>query len=223
MDLYLMTKERKPLTEEQREARRANLARGRLTAAANRAKKALSSAEAPSEPGHGNSSLTLALPDRERLLFGVDPEIARLITDEELTAVAEEERAKAGAEQKKKALADVRAAARQQAMAEHDLIAASALLSDTERKRLAKPVTFRVNLPGDGAGHVGRNGFRVDGQLFQVGQTYTRSQAVFESLRANHYRTWLQEIQFRTLDQHKPGNSAVEIMHRTGPRFEVIG
>lgn len=158
---------------------------------------------------------------RKRLLGGLELERAALVTDEDLEKIEAEEREKALAEQKKQALADVRAAARQIARVEHDLIAASVLRSDDERRRLAEPVTFRVRLPGDGAGHRGQNGFRVDGFLYQDGQTYTRPRAIFESLQANHYRAWLSEIQFKTLDQHKLGGSAVEVLAQTLPHFEV--
>ncbi len=115
----------------------------------------------------------------------------------------------------------MRAVARQHAQVEHDLIAPSVLRSEEDRRRLAEPVTFKVMLPGDGAGHRGQNGFRVDGFLYQAGRTYTRSRAVFESLQANHYRAWHSELQFRLLDQHKPGGSATERLAETIPRFEV--
>ncbi len=158
---------------------------------------------------------------RERLLEGIDPEIAKLITDAELDQIEEEEREKAEAERKKKALGLVRDSLRQKARLENDLIDASVLLTAAEKKRLAEPVTFKVQVPGDGAGHHGQAGFRVDGFLYQNGRTYTRPRAVFDSLQANHYRTHLNEIEFRTLDQHKQGNSAREVLARTIPQFEV--
>jgi hypothetical protein len=95
------------------------------------------------------------------------------------------------------------------------------LLSEEEQRRRAEPVTFRVRLPGDGAGHFGRNGFRVDGRTYQVGGTYTAPRVVYESMLSTHYRAWLNEIQFKTLDQHKPGGSAVEVLSQTLPQFEV--
>ena len=158
---------------------------------------------------------------RHRLLGDLDAETAALFTDEELEKIEVEERAKALAEQKKQAMADVRAVARQRARVEHDLIAPSVLRSEAERRRLAEPVTFRVSLPGDGAGHTGQNGFRVDGRLYQDGQTYTEPRAIFESLLSNHYRARLNEVQFKTLDQHKAGGSAREVLAQTLPSFEV--
>lgn len=158
---------------------------------------------------------------RKRLLGDLDPETAALFTDEDLEKIETEERAKARAEKRKQALADVRATAQQMARIEQDLIAPSVLRSDEDRRRLAEPVTFRVRLPGNGAGHHGQNGLRVDGFLYQDGRTYTRPRAIFESLQANHFRAWLSEMQFRLLDQHKPGGSAIERLAETLPQFEV--
>ncbi len=159
---------------------------------------------------------------RQRLVGDLDPETAALFTDDELAKIEKEERVKASEEQRKLALADVRAAARQIARVEHDLIHPSVLRSESDQKRLAEPVRFRVRLPGDGAGHHGRNGLRVDGFLYQQGQTYERPRAIFESLQANHYLTWKNEIQFKTLDQHKLGNSATEVLAASMPQFEVV-
>lgn len=159
---------------------------------------------------------------RARLLEGIDPDIAALISDAELDKIEAEEQQKAEAERKKQALATVRDQMRQRARVDHDLIHADVLRSDAEKKRLAEPVKFKVTLPSEGAGHTGRNGFRVDGRLFQAGFTYTEPRAVFESLQANHYRTWLAEVGFKTLDQHKPGQSAREILGQTIPQFEVM-
>lgn len=163
-----------------------------------------------------------AVERRKRLLGDLDAETAALFSDEDLAKIEADERAKALAEKKKQALADVRSTARHLALVDNDLIPASTLRSEEERRRLAEPVTFRVMLPGDGAGHHGRNGFRVDGFLYQVGRTYTRSRAVFESLQANHYRAWLNEVRFKTLDQHKAGQTAEEVLAQTIPRFEVV-
>lgn len=158
---------------------------------------------------------------RARLLEGVDPDIARLISDDELDIIEADERQKAADERKKQALASVRATLKQRARVENDLISADVLRSDAERKRLLEPVTFTVRLPNDGAGHHGRNGIRVDGFLYQQGHTYTRPRGVFETLRDIHFRSHLNEVQFRTLDQHKPGQSAREIIGDLIPRFEA--
>ncbi len=237
---------KRKLSEEQRAEMRARLARGRAKAAANREAKGkasdatrlelsdLSSAAADSGiggdnsggPHAGNDALAEVIAEeaaarRQRLLGDLDPETAALYTDAELAEIEREENEKALAARKKQGLQDIRATARQLARVENDLIPADTLRSEAEVKRLSEPVKFRVMLPGDGAGHRGRNGFRVDGYLFQVGREYTRSRAVFESLLSNHWRAWLNEVTFKTLDQHKAGNSAVEILNQTLPRFEV--
>ena len=159
--------------------------------------------------------------ERRRRLLGDNPESWDLVSDEELEEIERAAAAEAKEKQRKQVLADAKAAARHHAAVEYDLISADTLRSDAERARLAEPRTFTINLPGDGAGHKGRSGIRVDGFLYENGRTYTRSTAVFESLRSIHYNVHLQEVMFRTLDQHKPGNSAVEVLSRTMPSFEV--
>lgn len=176
---------------------------------------------APIEEPPVDTIAVAAAERRKRLLGDLDAETAALFTDDDLIKIEAEEQAKAKAEQKKQALATIRATAKQIAQVEHDLISASVLRSDDDRRRLAEPVTFRVRLPGDGAGHRGQNGLRVDGFLYQDGREYTRPRAIFESLQANHYRAWLSEYQFRFLDQHKPGNSAAARLAETLPQFEV--
>lgn len=160
---------------------------------------------------------------RRRLLAGVDAKTAALFTDDELLKMEREEEAAALDAQKKQAMTDVRAIARQKARVEHGLIASSVLRSEAEQKRLAEPVTFRVSLPNNGSGDPSRggNGFRIDGRVFQIGQTYTAPRCVYESLLSGHYKAWLCELQFKTLDQHKPGNSAAQILNQTVPQFEI--
>jgi hypothetical protein len=158
---------------------------------------------------------------RSRTLEGIDPEIAALFTDEELAATEAEENAKAAAERKKKAFADIRANLRQKAMVKENLIAASVLRSEAEKKRLAELVSFRIDMPGNGAGHNGRNGIRIDGFLYAQGQVYTRPRAVFETLQSIFYKAWLQELTFSQLNQNQRGMSPQEVLARQIPRFEV--
>ncbi len=158
---------------------------------------------------------------RQRLLEGIDPAIADLISDAELDEIEAEERQKAEAERKKRALTSVRETLRQKARVENDLIAADVLLSDEEKKRRSKPVKIRINLPANGDPARGANGFRVNGVLYQQGTVRTVPLAVAESLAEQHYRTWLAEIKFTTLDQHKAGNSAVELAGQKIPQFYV--
>lgn len=154
---------------------------------------------------------------RRRLLADVPAETAALITDEELEKIDREETERALAEQKKQALADVRSIARQYARIEHDLVPADVMRSEEERKRLAEKVRIRVDLPEGG----GALGFRIDGRLLRNGQEYTVTRAEFESLNYTFYRAHLSEVQFSTLDQHKRGNSANEVLSRRRPQLEV--
>lgn len=210
------------------EAQKANLAKAREAAKAKReaaqAAKDEALLQAPvsaaiSEPEpDGEEEKRLA---RRQRLLGDNPEAWNLISDEELEKIEREEQDAARMTQRKQALADVRATARQLAQVDYDLISADTLRSDAEKKRLAEPRTFTIRVPGDGAGHNGQSGIRVDGFLYQNGRTYTRPTAVFESLQEIFYRIHLNEVIFRTLDQHKPGNSAVEVLSARMPNFEV--
>jgi len=154
---------------------------------------------------------------RAEKLEGIDPAVAELITDAELEEIEREEREVAQAQRKKKALASVREAMKQKARVENNLVSANVLLSDAEKKRRNAQTTFRINLPRGG----GALGLRVDGFLYQQGTTYTRPVAVAESLANQHYRVWLEEIKLTTLDQHKRGNSAVELAGQKIPPFYI--
>ncbi len=212
-------------TLEERQARlKAQLDKGRATAHANRAAKAAM----PAHPIVEDEIEFTDRPDIEpsdgrrlRLLEGIDPAIADLISDAELDEIEAEERQKAEAERKKRALASVRESLRQKARVENSLIEASVLLSDEEKKRRSTPVKIRINLPANGDPARGANGFRVDGVLYQQGTVRTVPLAVAESLAEQHYRTWLAEIKFTTLDQHKRGNSAAELAGQKIPQFYV--
>jgi hypothetical protein len=214
----------RPMTEEQKERMRlgreaAKLKRDTQALASDAAKPAAD--QEPAATGEHDALVSEQDQRRRRLLEGIDPAIAYLITDAELDAIEGEERIKAEAERKKNALSNVRASLRQKARLDNDLIDASVLRTEAEKKRLAEPVTFTIRLPNDGAGHLGQNGFRVDGFLYQQGQTYTRPRAVFESLKSNFYQAWLRELEFTTLDQHKPARSAREIIGDRIPNFEI--
>lgn len=185
----------------------------------NESNAAASPAEDASEQHLATPEMDAVAARRQRLLGDLPPEVAALVTDSDLDKIEREERATALADQKKQALADARSRIRLEARAEIDLIPASQLRSDEERRRLAEKVTFRVGLPNDGAGHRGRNGFRVDGFLYQQGQQYTVTRAKFETLREIHDRAWRSEIRFKTLDQNEPGFGG---LHALVPHMEVI-
>jgi hypothetical protein len=220
---------KRKLTEEQRAELRARLARGRERAAANRETKRqakpLPEIEdlSPYDPlvPRAEADAAMLRARRDRLLGGLDPETAALFSDEELETIEREEHKKAGDEKKKQALADVRSAARQRERVEQGLIASSVLLSEEEQRRRAEKVRFRMRVPGDGAGLRGQNGIRTDGHLYQDGQWHTVPRVVWESLMPNIHRAYLNEMRFKTLDQHKPGQSAEEVLSRSFPNLEV--
>lgn len=207
------------MTEERRQQLRENLAKARL---AKEAKAGQVHAIENAEETEDVRVVSGQESRRERLLQGIAPDIAALISDDELDRIEREEREKAEAERKKKALDDVRAQMRQRARVENDLIAPDVIRSAEEKRRLGEMVTFKVNLPNDGSGHYGRNGFRVDGRLYQQGAVYTEPRAVFESLQANFFQTWKSELMFKTLDQQKPGNDVRATIGNTIPQFEIV-
>lgn len=221
------------LTPEEKQRRLDNLARARKIAADNRAAgrvaKSAPSPDPAAEEEIEEEEIEEVAPQpdaaaarRRRLLGDVDPEVAALFTDAELETIEREERETALAKQRKQALADVRAKARQNAEVEHDLIPANVLRDASERKRLTEPVRVKITLPNGGSGEPGKAGIRIDGRLFQMGREYTVTRAVAETMRDMHYKAWLNETRFRTLDQHKAGNSAAEVLAHTLPQFEVV-
>lgn len=171
---------------------------------------------------------------RARLLRGVDPEIAALISDDELAEIEAEEQRKASEAKKASALKLVRAHMAQQAKADAGLIPASVLLSEAERRRQNEPVTFRINMPMHGGRLAGTGatwGMRINGEEFQHGMTYTRPRHIFDSLREMHYRAHLAHVQFSDLNQDKvyrPGDDARGIspaqllLGNAPPVFEMV-
>jgi hypothetical protein len=155
---------------------------------------------------------------RSRLTGDLPADLAVLITDEELEKIEREETDRAIAAKKKQALADVRALASAEARIEHGLIPADVLRTEAEKSRLAEKIKVRINLPRGG----GALGLRIDGRLFRNGLTYTVSRAEYESMHYTVYKTWLDEIRFRTLDQNERGRSAIDQMTASPPQFEVL-
>ncbi len=164
---------------------------------------------------------------RRQLLAGIAPEIAALISDEELAEIQAEEDAKAESERKANALKSVRASLRQRARVDNDLIPASVLMSETEKKRKNELHTFVFSMPKRGTAQT----LRVDGRLFYSGVTYTEPYHVMESIRRQHYLVHLHEMQFRELDQDKVfkrgddarGFTPAQILLADNPpRFEIM-
>lgn len=158
---------------------------------------------------------------RQRMLAGFDPEIAKLFSDEDLAKIEAEEKRKVAEDRRKLAIDDLRQRARLEAQIESGLVPAARLRDEAEQARLDETVRIRVNLPGGGAGHRDRHGFRINGRIFQQGQVYEVTRAEYDSLNEAHYRIHLNEIRFATMNQDQPGNSAPEIAGRVMPRLEI--
>lgn len=207
------------MTEEERQKRLDTLAKARATAKANREKRA---AELPRSESNLQSDLKPDIAElRARLLFGLDPAVAAKVSDARLLEIDAKAKADAEAEEMERALKDVEALAKHQARADAGLISAKTLRTKAERERLAQRVKVRIAVPNEGSGHNGQAGLRIDGVLYQNGSTPTVSRAQMESMQGDHYRVHLNEVRFRTLDQQKAGNSAVEVVGRTIPQFVI--
>ena len=235
---------RKSWTPEQKQALRERLAKGRVTARANRelaggagvgglpsadweppfGRSDNSAMDDPKDDGvtitEGGPSLAEIRDERRSRLTGdLPPDLAALITDDELEKIEREEIAKAIASKTKQALAEVRALASAEARIEHGLVPADVLRSEAEKSRLAEKIMVRTNLPRGG----GAPGIRVDGRLFRHGQVYHVTIAEFESMHPTVYRMWFDEIRFRTLDQNERGRSAIDQISANPPQFAVLG
>lgn len=135
---------------------------------------------------------------RRELLQGIPDDIAAAITDDELEQIETKVRAKAAAERKKQALADIEHAMSMRARAAEGLIPAAMLRSEAEEARRQELVTFMVNLPEGGG-----LGLRVDGRMFYHGSTYTEPRHVADSLHEMIYRAHRAEIEFSDLRQNR--------------------
>lgn len=139
--------------------------------------------------------------DRDSLLAGLSDETRALLSDEDIDEILADERRRAAEEQKKEARTKAREEIRHRMRVEHGLLSAETLRSRAENERLKSKVRIRFELPGDGAGHQGANGIRIDGRLYAVRTWHTVSVAEYESIREMHYNAWINETQFKTLDQ----------------------
>lgn len=139
--------------------------------------------------------------DRDTLLAGLSEETRSLLTDADIDQILQEERLRASDEQRKKAREKAREEIRHRMRVEHGLLDAATLRTREQNERLKSKVRIRFDLPGDGAGHQGSNGIRIDGRLLAVRTWHTVSVAEYESIREMHYNAWINETQFKTLDQ----------------------
>lgn len=151
-------------------------------------------------------------------LYGVDREIVDQLSLAEIDEIIAAERKRADEEKKKAATAAFRALALQRERIDAGLIPGDVMRDEAETKRLNEKIKIRISLPGSGAGHR-EHGLRVDQRLFRHGQTYTVTRAEGASLLSMMYQALFQELRFRTNDQDKPGNSAVDMMQQLNPRF----
>lgn len=150
--------------------------------------------------------------DLETLLSGLDPKVRALLSPEDINDILAEERLRASEERKKKAREDAREQIRHRMRVEHGLMDSATLRSREQNERLATMVRIRFDLPGGGAGHNGANGIRINGHLYEVRQWHTVTTAELESIREMHYNAWVNEIQFKTLDQ--TGQLGITTMNR---------
>lgn len=150
--------------------------------------------------------------DLEELLSGLDPKVRALLSPEDINDILAEERLRAANESKKRAREDAREQIRHRMRVEHGLMDSATLRSREQNERLATRVRIRFDLPGGGAGHNGANGIRINGHLYEVRQWHTVTTAELESIREMHYNAWVNEIQFKTLDQ--TGQLGITTMNR---------
>jgi hypothetical protein len=142
-------------------------------------------------------------PERRRFLLSLirDPELRDEITDEELRAMDARITKKAHDERRKAAMAAFEDEMLHRARVDEGLKDPKTLRTMDENARLASKVRVRFVLPGDGSGHQGPNGFRIDGRIIENGQWVEMTMAEYESRREEHYAAHLAEVQFSTLDQ----------------------
>lgn len=210
----------KALTEEQKAARRATLARGRETAAVNRAAAAAKAAEAaPAEeppivmpsigqhdwreaddaPELGDEAAVVepsADDPFERFLAAQDAETRSILTDAELRVIFEVETKKAAEAKREAAKKAVQARAARAARVDAGLIApADAEHADWLRK-MARKVTFTPEMPQDANGREIDIGYRVNGEIIYPGQPWTGTYGEFLSLREQQWRAMNHEMDF---------------------------
>lgn len=143
-------------------------------------------------------------PERRRVLLqGMDPATAALITDDKLREIETKVAKKAHDERLKAALEKLEDDMLHRARVEENLLSASTLRTMEEREYLATKIRVRFALPDEGSGHQGRNGFRVDGRIYENNMWHEMTVAEMLSLRETHYNCHINEVRFSTLDQSR--------------------
>ena len=210
---------KREITEAERERLKANLAKGRETAAANRAAKA-----APPEPEpepeimppldsgpmpEFEDEIAVSEPPQvgmldpfERFLADLDPETRELLTEPDgstpqLRAIYEAEVKKA--KDARREVAKKQAAARASRLAKTDagLIAPEdAAVAELQRK-MSRKVSWVPEMQRDDRGHILDAGYRVDGKLLYDGLRVTGTYAEWLSYREMAWRARQNEMDFQ--------------------------
>src|SRR5262249_45459158 len=81
---------------------------------------------------------------RERLLGGMDPELAKLLSDEDIDDILAEEKRVADEQRRERARKEFRTRAQEQARADAGLISDKVLRSRAERERLAEKKRVKI-------------------------------------------------------------------------------
>lgn len=174
-------------------------------------------ADPPSEPTQPAGRAQQRLMAR---LEGLPADLRAKLTAEDVEELLAEERERAALQAKKRAMDRAREEIRHQMQVEQGLLDASTLRTREQHQRLQKKVRIRFTLPNEGAGDPARgaNGFRIDGHMYEADQWHTVSMAVYESIQSMHYDVWVQETQFKTLDQTRAlGISTMNQLRGTTP------
>ncbi len=226
------------LTPEQLEARKIALAKGRETAAANR-KAALEKAAAGAAPEpkpvamppivhEGETAPPVIgeptqdedetfdddpLDEFQRFLAAQDADIRSLLSDMELRVIYEAEQKRAADEKKAAAKKTAVARAQRHARATAGLIGPEAIAATDLRERLARKVSWTVNMPEAGnSGTLVDQGIRIDGNLYVHGTEMTGTLGEYISYREIEYRAHENERQFQ-------GRSRMSRLAQSGMRF----
>lgn len=206
------------------EERAANLAKGRETAAANRAearaaaerelKVRLEPAVAMPPIVHEDAAPTAAIvepdddgrddgdtesaDDFERFLAAQDDDIRELLSVVELRVIFEAETKRAQDERKAAAKKTATTRAQRHAKATAGLLPAAAIAAAELRDRLSQKVKWTVNMPEAGnSGMLIDEGIRIDGKLLYHGQEVTGTLAEYDSYRSIEWAAHQGELDFQ--------------------------
>ena len=207
------------LTEEQKEKRRANLAKAREARKSRSEKRADSVSqtletayEAALEeeifpvqgpaPDGEFEELKIVVPAEEpetpftRFLETLDAETRGLLDDAELRAIFDDQQMKARAERRAEVKKLAQAQALEAARIAEGVIAPKDAAALEWGKRMKEKIRFTVDLP-----EMSDIGLRMDQHIYLHGHTYTVSRAQFESMRSMVYQAQQGELAFEGKDR----------------------